>query len=171
MTKLSVNLNKIALLRNARGRDFPNVVEFAKKFIALGALVIVEKGAGETASISDAAYEEAGASIAVIEHLLAACAGSGIDNLYVEVNGPEIPIMDGSSSVFCDLFLQAGLMPQTAPRQYIRILEPVTIEDGPRRAALLPDTGDHLVLSAAMRISSPPHVKNSNSLFTRIMVP
>ncbi|HIK63919.1 MAG TPA: UDP-3-O-[3-hydroxymyristoyl] N-acetylglucosamine deacetylase, partial [Henriciella marina] len=52
---------------------------------------------------------EAGQSVATVEHLLAACAGVGVDNLIIEIDGPEVPIMDGSSSVYCELMMAAGL--------------------------------------------------------------
>lgn len=89
-----------------------------------------------------------GASVAVVEHLLAAIAGLGIDNLRAEIDGPEVPIMDGSSSVFYELLLQAGQQTQSAARRRIRVLETVEVRDGPKRAALLPTLGDVLTLRA-----------------------
>ncbi len=93
---------------------------------------------------------EAGVSVAVVEHLMAALAGLGVDNLIIEIDGPEVPIMDGSSAVYCELLLQAGLKTQTAPRRRIRILERVEIIDGPKRATLSPS--DDTVLSLRARI-------------------
>ena len=77
---------------------------------------------------------EDGMSVAVVEHLMAAICGVGIDNLIVEIDGPEVPIMDGSSAVYCELLMQAGLKTQGTPRRRIRILETVEIVDGPKRA-------------------------------------
>ncbi|MCA8902789.1 MAG: UDP-3-O-acyl-N-acetylglucosamine deacetylase [Hyphomonas sp.] len=91
---------------------------------------------------------EAGVSVAVVEHLMAAVSGLGIDNLLIEIDGPEVPIMDGSSAVFCELLLQAGLKAQGAPRRRIRILETVEIVDGPKRATLSPAPDTHLTLRA-----------------------
>tara|TARA_R110002020_G_scaffold83397_2_gene207249 strand:- start:154380 stop:155120 length:741 start_codon:yes stop_codon:yes gene_type:complete len=91
---------------------------------------------------------EAGVSVAVVEHLMAALAGMGIDNLIIDIDGPEVPIMDGSSAVFCELLLQAGLKKQSAPRRRIRILEPVEIVDGPKRATLSPSDDSVLTLRA-----------------------
>lgn len=91
---------------------------------------------------------EGGISVAVVEHLMAAVSGLGIDNLLVEIDGPEVPIMDGSSAVYCELLLQAGLKTQNAPRRRIRILETVEIVDGPKRAALSPSPDRHLTLRA-----------------------
>ncbi|MFN7710226.1 MAG: UDP-3-O-acyl-N-acetylglucosamine deacetylase [Holosporales bacterium] len=80
----------------------------------------------------------AGVELTTIEHVLAALAACGVDNAIVRVNGPEVPIMDGSSKPFMDMIRRAGLREQSAPRRYIRILRPVVIEEGGRRAALLP---------------------------------
>ena len=71
-----------------------------------------------------------GASVATVEHFLAACAGMGLDNLLVEIDGPEVPIMDGSAAVFCELFHGAGLKQQIALRRRIRILDTVEVRDG-----------------------------------------
>ena len=91
---------------------------------------------------------EAGVSVAVVEHLMAALAGMGIDNLLIEIDGPEVPIMDGSSAVYCELLLQAGLKQQSAPRRRIRILETIEIEEGPKRARLSPSEDNFLTLNA-----------------------
>ncbi len=89
-----------------------------------------------------------GTSVAVVEHLLAAIAGLGIDNLRIEIDGPEVPIMDGSSSVFYELLMEAGQKAQSAVRRRIRVLEPVEIREGAKRAVLSPTKGDVLTLRA-----------------------
>lgn len=91
---------------------------------------------------------EHGVSIAVVEHLLAAVAGLGIDNLRIEIDGPEVPIMDGSSSVFYELMMMAGLKTLGAGRRRIRILETIEVRDGPKRASLSPSNNDVLTLRA-----------------------
>ncbi|HPE47569.1 MAG TPA: UDP-3-O-acyl-N-acetylglucosamine deacetylase [Hyphomonas sp.] len=91
---------------------------------------------------------EDGVSVAVVEHLMAAVSGLGIDNLLVEIDGPEVPIMDGSSAVFCELLLQAGIRTQSASRRRIRILETVEIVDGEKRASLSPSPDQHLTMRA-----------------------
>lgn len=91
---------------------------------------------------------EHGVSVAVVEHLLAAVAGLGIDNLRIEIDGPEVPIMDGSSSVFYELMMMAGLKTLGAARRRIRILETVEVRDGPKRATLSPSDNDVLTLRA-----------------------
>lgn len=81
---------------------------------------------------------EAGVSVRTIEHLMAAFAGMQIDNALVDINGPEVPVMDGSASPFVFLIECAGVVEQSAPRRAIRILKRVSIVDGDKLAALTP---------------------------------
>lgn len=81
---------------------------------------------------------ESGHRLSTVEHLNAAIAGLGIDNLIVEVDADEIPIMDGSASPFVFLMQSAGIEEQNAPKQFIRIKKPVRVEDGDKWAELLP---------------------------------
>jgi UDP-3-O-[3-hydroxymyristoyl] N-acetylglucosamine deacetylase len=78
------------------------------------------------------------ATISTIEHLLAAFSGLGIDNAVVEVDGPEVPIMDGSAAAFVDAIDQVGTMTQAAPCRYLRILKTVRIENGRAFSELRP---------------------------------
>lgn len=82
-----------------------------------------------------------GATIATVEHLMAALCGCGIDNLYIEVEGSELPIMDGSAAPFVFLIECAGIVEQDAPRRVIEILKPVRVEDEDRQVELLPGDG------------------------------
>ncbi|MDR9829453.1 UDP-3-O-acyl-N-acetylglucosamine deacetylase [Vibrio sp. FNV 38] len=88
-----------------------------------------------------ALVNDAGVRISTVEHLNAALAGMGIDNVIIEVDAPEIPIMDGSASPFVFLIQQAGIETLNAPKRYIRIKKPVRIEDGDKWAELLPFNG------------------------------
>lgn len=90
----------------------------------------------------------AGVSVSTVEHLMAALAGTGVTHAIVEIDGPEVPIMDGSSAVFCELLLQAGIRTQSASRRRIRILETVEIVDGEKRASLSPSPDQHLTMRA-----------------------
>lgn len=81
---------------------------------------------------------DAGAKVSTIEHLMAAIAGCGIDNAVVEIDGPEIPIMDGSSKPFLKAILAAGTVEQDEPLRAIRILKPITVEHDGKIAELLP---------------------------------
>ncbi|MDJ0920132.1 MAG: UDP-3-O-acyl-N-acetylglucosamine deacetylase [Henriciella sp.] len=97
---------------------------------------------------------EDGQSVATVEHLLAACAGMGLDNLVIEIDGPEVPIMDGSSAVFCELFLQAGLKAQPALRRRIRILDTIEVCEGEKWARLSPSQDKILTLKAKIEFES-----------------
>ncbi|MEC7488721.1 MAG: UDP-3-O-acyl-N-acetylglucosamine deacetylase [Pseudomonadota bacterium] len=79
-----------------------------------------------------------GATIGTIEHLMAALAGCEIDNVLIEVDGPEIPIMDGSAAPFVFLIECAGIAEQTAPRSAIKILQPITVGDNTRSLSVKP---------------------------------
>lgn len=81
---------------------------------------------------------ETGATVSTVEHLMAAIMGCGIDNLLVEIDGPEMPIMDGSSRAFVEGIAEVGLRPQQAVRRAIKVLKPVTVKEGDKLAALLP---------------------------------
>jgi UDP-3-O-[3-hydroxymyristoyl] N-acetylglucosamine deacetylase len=80
----------------------------------------------------------AGVRLSTIEHLMAAFAALGISNVVVEVDGPELPILDGSALQFVQLLDRAGFRRQEAPVRYIEILEPIRVQDGDKTAALLP---------------------------------
>ena len=81
---------------------------------------------------------EAGVSVATVEHLMAALMALGIDNARIEIDGPEVPILDGSSDVFVRAFLKAGSISQGAPRRLIEVLEPVEAVDGVKSVRLEP---------------------------------
>jgi UDP-3-O-[3-hydroxymyristoyl] N-acetylglucosamine deacetylase len=82
-----------------------------------------------------------GITIGTIEHLMAALAGAEIDNAIVELDGPEVPIMDGSAAPFLFLIECAGVIEQDAPRRAIKVLRPVIIAEERATASLEPDHG------------------------------
>ena len=82
-----------------------------------------------------------GVRISTIEHLFAALAGLGIDNAVIEVDAPEIPIMDGSASPWVFLLQSVGIQEQAAAKKYLRIKRPVRVEDGDKWAELRPFKG------------------------------
>ncbi len=84
---------------------------------------------------------DAGISVSTVEHLMAALAGCRLDNVIVEVNGPELPIMDGSAEPFVFLIDCAGVVAQDAPRRAIRVLKPVDVADGVSSARVEPWAG------------------------------
>lgn len=79
--------------------------------------------------------------VSTVEHLLSAMAGLGIDNAVIDVNAPEVPIMDGSAGPFVFLIQSAGIQEQDAPKQFIRILREVVVKDGDKVARFLPFEG------------------------------
>lgn len=91
---------------------------------------------------------DAGVSVATVEHFLAACAGLGIDNVRAELDGPELPILDGSSKPFVALIERAGMRQQSSPRRVLKILKPVEVRQGVKFARLSP--GDGFTMNVAI---------------------
>ncbi|HZH43440.1 MAG TPA: UDP-3-O-acyl-N-acetylglucosamine deacetylase [Lysobacter sp.] len=84
------------------------------------------------------------AKVQTVEHLLSALAGLGVDNCYVELSAPEVPIMDGSAGPFVFLLQSAGIEEQNAPKRFIRLLKPVEVRDGDKWARFTPHDGFRL---------------------------
>ncbi len=82
-----------------------------------------------------------GVRVATVEHLMSALAGLGIDNVYVDLSAPEVPIMDGSAGPFVFLLQSAGLEEQNAAKKFIRIKKTIRVEDGDKWAELRPFDG------------------------------
>lgn len=82
-----------------------------------------------------------GVKVATVEHLMSALAGLGIDNLTVDLSGPEVPIMDGSAAPFVFLLQSAGIEEQQAAKRFIRIRKKIRVEDGDKWAQLTPFNG------------------------------
>ncbi|MCU0974834.1 MAG: UDP-3-O-acyl-N-acetylglucosamine deacetylase [Steroidobacteraceae bacterium] len=82
-----------------------------------------------------------GATVSTVEHLLSALAGLGIDNAFVELSAPEVPIMDGSAGPFVFLVQSAGIEEQSAPKRFVRILKTVEVRDGDKWARFEPFEG------------------------------
>ena len=79
-----------------------------------------------------------GATVKTVEHLLAALSALGVDNAVIEVDGPEVPMMDGSAAPFVDLIDEVGLMPLDRPRRSIKVVKPVRVEIGDSYAEFRP---------------------------------
>jgi UDP-3-O-[3-hydroxymyristoyl] N-acetylglucosamine deacetylase len=96
----------------------------------------------------------AGGEIATVEHLLASCSALGLDNLLVEVSGPEMGIMDGSAKAYAEALIAAGVTTQAGPqRRAIEVLKPVEIVSGAKRAALTPS--EARVFDVTIRFTDP----------------
>src|SRR5437879_9590042 len=79
-----------------------------------------------------------GVQVQTIEHLLAAAAGLGIDNLCVEVDAPELPALDGSATPFVDLLQEAGIAAQGRYRSYLKIVRPIDVTEGEKHISIRP---------------------------------
>jgi len=98
--------------------DLPQPVD-----IAVSALAVTDTRMASTISRGQA-------KVNTVEHLMSACAGLGVDNLYVDITAEEVPILDGSAASFVFLLQSAGIELQNAPRRFVRILKPVEIRQG-----------------------------------------
>ena len=91
--------------------------------------------------------EEGGVKVATVEHLMSAFSGLGIDNAYVDLSGPEVPIMDGSAAPFVFLIQSAGIEEQAAAKRFVRIRTSLKVEDGDKWARFDPCDGFRLSFS------------------------
>jgi UDP-3-O-[3-hydroxymyristoyl] N-acetylglucosamine deacetylase len=111
-------------------------------------IIFVRKDMGCVEIPADAAHvlpsqfstiiREGEASVQTVEHLLAAVSALGIDNLRIELDGPEIPAMDGSAAPFIALLLEAGTVEQSRPRSFIEILKPIRVSEGKKSVTIRP---------------------------------
>src|SRR5215510_11256414 len=92
-------------------------------------------------------------SVETVEHLLAALVSVGIDNVAIELNSPEVPIMDGSAAPFIYLIQEAGVKRLQTPRKYLKIVRPVAISRGDKRIALFPS--DHFKVTYSISYDHP----------------
>ncbi len=98
--------------------DLPQVVD-----IVMSATAVTDTRMASTISSGNA-------KVSTVEHLMSACAGLGIDNLYVDITAEEVPILDGSAASFVFLLQSAGIELQNAPRRFIRLLKAVEVREG-----------------------------------------
>lgn len=98
--------------------DLPEPVD-----IPVSTLAVTDTRMASTISVGDA-------RVHTVEHLMSACAGLGVDNLYVDITAEEVPILDGSSASFVFLLQSAGIALQSAPRRFIRVKQPVEVRQG-----------------------------------------
>jgi UDP-3-O-[3-hydroxymyristoyl] N-acetylglucosamine deacetylase len=100
---------------------------------------------GETRLSSCLVHQDV--KVYTVEHLMSALAGLGVDNAYVDLDGPEVPIMDGSAAPFVLLLQQAGLAEQAAPKRFLRVTRAIEVRDGDKWARLEPYEGLRLSFS------------------------
>ena len=119
--------------------DLPQPVEIPARALSIGDTRL--------ASV----LQREGARVSTIEHIMSACAGLGIDNLYVDVTAEEIPIMDGSAASFVFLIQSAGIEQQEALKKFIKVKKPVEVREGDKFARLEPYFGFHLKFTIDFR--------------------
>lgn len=88
--------------------------------------------------------DDDGTTVGTVEHLLAALRGLGVDNCYIEIEGKEVPIMDGSSQAFVQAIDEVGTRTLSAPRKYIKVLKPIRVDEGDCWGELVPHSGFYL---------------------------
>ena len=88
--------------------------------------------------------DETGVTVGTVEHLLAALRGLSIDNLYIEIDSKEVPIMDGSSAAFVEAIDRVGIRELSEPRKFIKVLKPVRVQEGDCWGELVPHAGFNL---------------------------
>jgi UDP-3-O-[3-hydroxymyristoyl] N-acetylglucosamine deacetylase len=92
-------------------------------------------------------------SVETVEHLLAALVSMGVDNVLIELNSPEVPIMDGSAAPFVYLIQEAGIRQQATLRKYLKIVRPIALSRGDKRIALYPS--DHFKVTYSISFDHP----------------
>ncbi len=112
---------------------------FRRTDIALGdALIAARWDVAEQTPLCTRIRNEAGVSVSTIEHVMAALAGTGVNNALIEIDGPEVPILDGSAAEFVHAILKTGIMKQAAKVRVIEILAPISVTRGDATATLVP---------------------------------
>ena len=101
--------------------------------------------------------------ISTVEHLMSAMSGLGIDNAFVDVSAPEVPIMDGSAGPFVFLIQSAGIEEQNAPKKYFRITKEITVEQGDKKVSLKPFNG--FKVGYTLLYDHPVHKKFTKEAF------
>jgi UDP-3-O-[3-hydroxymyristoyl] N-acetylglucosamine deacetylase len=104
-----------------------------------------------------------GAKVYTVEHLMSALGGLGVDNAFVDLDAPEVPIMDGSASPFVLLVQQAGIEEQSAPKRFLRVMRRIEVRDGDKWARLDPYEGYRLAFSIEF---SHPVIERSTQAVT-----
>jgi UDP-3-O-[3-hydroxymyristoyl] N-acetylglucosamine deacetylase len=108
------------------------------------------------------ALESQGARISTVEHLMSALAGLGIDNIYIDMDASEVPILDGSAAPFVFLLQSAGIEEQNVPRRFIRLKKKVRVEDGDKWAEITPYVG--FKLSFKIDFEHPVLIRSGNEI-------
>src|SRR4026208_729890 len=142
--------NKVTLSLKPAPADFG--IRFQRS--DLGGLAVPATGTPRGAIQLSTGLAREAVSVETVEHLLAALTALGIDNAIVELNSPEVPIMDGSAAPFVYLILnEAGVKKLTAPKKFLKVLRPISLSQGDKRIALYPS--DHFKVTYSISFDHP----------------
>jgi UDP-3-O-[3-hydroxymyristoyl] N-acetylglucosamine deacetylase len=140
--------------RPVRLRLKPAAAGYGIRFVRCDVGVEIPAGLASLTRLDHATtLARGGVTIETVEHLLSALQALGVDDVRVEVDGPEIPILDGSAAPFVILIHEAGLKPLAAPRRFLKVLRPVEVVRGLKSARLSPD--DHFRVSYTIGFDHP----------------
>jgi len=113
--------------------------------------------------------------VSTVEHLLSALAAYGVDNLHIAIDGPEVPIMDGSAAPFASIIEEAGQRRHHQSRKFLAIRKPVSVIDGEKRVSIIPSRFFRITFDIAFQhpciALQPRSVKVSSSVFRRDLAP
>ena len=115
-------------------------IVFVRRDVGEGSEIHARPGAVSSTSHATT-LSQGDVSVSTVEHLLASLYSLGIDNVRVELDGPEVPVMDGSAQCFVDLLRSAGVYRQQAPRARFSVVRPLEVVDGERRISIEPAAG------------------------------
>jgi UDP-3-O-[3-hydroxymyristoyl] N-acetylglucosamine deacetylase len=141
----------------------------------MGSVLIPVREAAVLSTFYSTTIGANGAQVQTVEHLLAAIAALSIDNLFIEIDGEEIPIADGSAAPFSDLLLEAGTYEQKREKQVIAVIEPFTIADGEKVIRVFPSESFEISYTIAYQhplIASQQYTyRHSEAAFIREIAP
>jgi UDP-3-O-[3-hydroxymyristoyl] N-acetylglucosamine deacetylase len=126
------------------------------------AVSIEARAANVTSTRLSTTISRGAASVSTIEHLMAALYGCGIDNAHVDINGPEVPIMDGSAACFVEGIVKAGTKGSGKARKYLVVKKPVSVVEGDKRISIIPSR--HYKISFDMQFAHQAVRSQSRSM-------
>jgi len=144
--------------KNVRVKVCPAPAGFGYKFkrVDLEGEPILMADANKVASTNrGTTLESAGVSVATVEHLLSALRGNDVDNVLIEIDGPELPILDGSAKIYADEISSVGIEQQKEEKEYLIINEPIELEDPETGSKLTATPNDHFEVTTLIDFNSP----------------
>lgn len=136
-------------------------IVFVRSDVASAPLIRVSAAAVNDTRLSSTMVVD-GVKVGTVEHLMSAFAALGLDNLCVEVDAPEMPIMDGSAAPFILLLKEAGVIEQPAPKRFLRVLKPIEVRAGDKWVRLTPFNGYKITLT--IQFSHPVFARSAQTM-------